>query len=131
MLPEDIKQRSTPTSDGCWNWDLCVDRYGYGKWDGKKAHRLAYELFVGPIPPGLTIDHVCWNKRCVNPDHLRVLEHADNASRQRSAQATRCKNGHEFTAENTYWRTPNCTGKRQCRACNRDAVRRHKSRRTA
>lgn len=131
MLPDKFKMRTTVAESGCWNWNLSVDRYGYGKCSGKKAHRVAYEIFVGPIPEGLTIDHICWNKICVNPAHLRVLGHLDNASRQRSAQATHCKNSHEFTPENTYWRTENCTGQRQCRTCNRMAARRYKNRRNA
>lgn len=64
----------------CWTWIACLQRNGYGKvgyrlGDGKYrtwlAHRLSYELLVGPIPPGLVIDHLCRNRACINPDHMR------------------------------------------------------------
>ena len=70
---------------GCWNWTGNIStKSGYGRVShGTKqyAHRVAYELFVGPIPAGLTIDHLCFNHRCVNPAHLEPVSFAENTRR--------------------------------------------------
>ena len=102
---------------------------GYGRWNGKLAHRLTYEATHGPIPSGLTLDHLCRNRRCVNPDHLEPVTNRENILRGTSPSAlhavqTACVNGHPFDAANT--RT-NANGSRSCRACNRAAVRRYQS----
>jgi hypothetical protein len=114
---------------GCWLWGRRLDKFGYGRAAGKLAHRMAYELMVGPIPGDLTIDHICFTADCVNPSHLRLLNRSENSARQRRALKTHCVNGHEFTPENTYPRNENMSGKRSCRQCNREAVRRYVERR--
>ena len=93
--------------------------HGYGTfwYEGKKvrAHRFAYERFVGRIPEGLELDHLCRVTRCVNPDHLEPVTRAENLRRASwpNARKTHCKRGHEFTSDNTYrWR-----GHRVCRTC--------------
>lgn len=75
---------------GCWEWTGTRDQRGYGlhaetqagvkkRW---RAHRVAYTLLVGPIPDGLTLDHLCRNTSCVNPDHLEAVSAAENNSRR-------------------------------------------------
>lgn len=75
----------------CWNWGGVVDAKGYGRFDlggrPQKAHRVAYELIVGPIPANLTIDHLCRNKLCVNPDHLEPVTNVENVRRAHAAAA--------------------------------------------
>lgn len=124
-------------TDTCWLWTAAADGYGYGRLTtngstrAPGAHRVAYELMVGPIPDGLTIDHLCRVKLCVNPAHLEVVTRAENArrgaidSRPNRPLKTHCKYGHEFTPENTYWR-PAGDG-RNCRTCLRDAHARRKA----
>lgn len=85
------------------------------------AHRLMWELCRGPIPDGLTVDHECHNRRCINPDHLRLLTHSQNASDNGFATRTHCPAGHAYDEANTY-RKPR-TGWRRCRTCDRDQAR--------
>lgn len=67
--------------DGCWFWLGTRAWKDYGKFDSTTAHRAAYEIFVGPIPAKLVIDHLCRNPRCVRPDHLEAVTHAENIRR--------------------------------------------------
>ena len=62
------------------------------------GHRLSYELFVGPIPEGLELDHLCRVKGCYNPDHLEAVTHQENTRRRSLAKPlkTHCKRGHEL-----------------------------------
>lgn len=69
---------------GCWLWPGCrLDRYAQVMVDGKnlRAHRAMYELLIGPIPPGLVLDHLCLTKACVNPDCLDPVTGAVNTQR--------------------------------------------------
>ncbi|KKK98629.1 hypothetical protein LCGC14_2640870, partial [marine sediment metagenome] len=71
--------------NGCWGWAgyLCGNGYGYIKINKRKirAHRFAYTQLVGEIPEGLTIDHLCRNRGCVNPSHLEVTTIGENVLR--------------------------------------------------
>jgi len=63
----------------CWLWMGCTDRAGYGVLSGRRAHRISWELHHGSIPPGKIVRHRCDNPSCVNPDHLLLGTHYDNA----------------------------------------------------
>jgi hypothetical protein len=113
-----------PELGQCWLWMGGLARgYGHFSDEGRKhvgAHCWAYEQLVGPIPDGLTLDHLCHNKRCVNPAHLEPVSRGENSRRgQRSIRTGCCSNDHEFTPENTYWHS----GRRHCRTCQRDRLR--------
>jgi hypothetical protein len=105
-------------TDGCWEWTAARNAYGYGTYwfNGKKgflAHRASYLMFVGPIPDGLQLDHLCRNRGCVRPDHLEAVEPVTNSRRGMVATKTECVRGHPFTVENT--RTSR--GYRECVTC--------------
>jgi hypothetical protein len=80
-------------SGDCWEWTGYTDQDGYGRVGvGRRvdqrtipAHRYAWELMVGPIPEGLEIDHLCFNRPCVNPDHLEPVTHTENMRRRHLA----------------------------------------------
>ncbi len=111
---------------GCWEW-TGAKRKGYGclREGGKgsrllDAHRLSYQLFVGPIPEGYDLHHRCENPGCVRPSHLEPLARRDHNFRGEgigtvNSRKTRCSRGHRYDEENTYlWR-----GHRHCRTCQR------------
>lgn len=66
---------------GCWLWQYSVSPQGYARWGKTYAHRRVYEQLRGPIPAGLSLDHLCRVPRCVNPDHLEPVTHAENVRR--------------------------------------------------
>lgn len=125
---------------GCWRWlgaRMSLKQNGYGgfKMNGRSrtAHRVAYEHFVGPIPTGLQIDHLCRNQSCVNPEHLEAVSNRVNCQRgnvgQHNARKTHCPKGHPYSGHNLKLRRRPRKGWREriCRACNN---RRSKPRRT-
>lgn len=123
-------------ASGCWPW-LRSGSKGYGRLVvrgvRKLAHRYFYEEMRGPIPSGLTLDHLCRNRACVNPWHLEPVTVRDNVLRGNglsavNARKTHCKRGHEFTEENTRHLSYRPVGRgRICRACERRRDRRRRA----
>lgn len=122
-VPERLWSR-IEMADGCWMWTGSRTRNGYGKVDigrsSQVAHRAVYTAVVGTIPLGMQLDHLCRNRRCVNPSHLEPVTPRTNKIR---AGGERCPNGHEY-ASRGYVST---SGERVCRACRTSRVRRYRS----
>lgn len=125
---------SVDDESGCWLWTGHVSRSGYvqfvtGGSDRQYAHRWAYEHFVGPIPEGRQLDHLCRTRHCVNPAHLEPVTPRENTLRAVSppsvnAAKTYCLNGHPFDEDNTL-RVPQG---RKCRTCRREIHKRYRMR---
>ena len=105
----------------CWvavGKGLNQDGYYRPKISGRlqMAHRLAYEVLIGPIPKGLELDHLCRNRACYNPWHLEPVTHKENVRRGTSHNGgkTHCPAGHEYNEENTH---VGSAGRRECRVC--------------
>ena len=88
LLPERIRARITVNARGCWIFGPRLNRNGYGRirWNGAEpvVHRLVWELLVGPIAPGLVLDHVkarCSSRACCNPAHLEPVTPRENVHR--------------------------------------------------
>ena len=118
-------------SGDCWEWTGALDGRGYGQtyipglYQPRRAHRVVYELLVGPIPDGLVIDHLCRNPSCVNPDHVEPVTQGTNI--RRALFRPMCKNGHRFDPA---WPLA-ANGRRRCRTCRNAWERADKARRRA
>ena len=118
-----------PGDNGCLEWTGSVSRDGYGRfrYQGRKAraHRVALELAGRIIPTGYEVDHLCRNRRCVNPHHLDVVTRRTHARRSIAATSQRCHAGHEYSPHNT---RIDPRGNRRCRACVAANTRRYQTR---
>lgn len=137
LLPASMADRITVADNGCWLWTGYIDPSGYGRThDARRygnpqvgAHRVVYELLVGPIPPGLHLDHTCHDaavcpggntcehRRCVNPAHLepvtpKVNNERSNSPSARQARRTHCVHGHPLPDKRI-----GRTQRRTCREC--------------
>ncbi len=115
-------------TNGCWLWRGHLNSSGYGRFKfvggEAKAHRVGYELFVGPIPDGLVLDHLCRNTWCVNPAHLEPVTGAENTLRGFGAAAinarkTHCNKGHPLSGSNLKIYVDSAGEHRRCLTCKR------------
>ena len=108
-----------PELGQCWIWLRKPNHDGYGIFSEGMAHRWSYMQARGEIPNGLEIDHLCSVRLCVRPSHLEAVTHIENIRRgnNHNRAKTSCRNGHPYTAENTY--TPAGSSARICRVCGR------------
>lgn len=115
-LPDRMSQKIKAADNGCWEWLSALDRDGYGRIHYKKKaryiHRVSYEFFIGKIPDGLMIDHLCRNPCCCRPDHLEPVTNSINQKRRK--KKIRCKRGHEFTDNNI---VIGSDGYKRCKEC--------------
>lgn len=119
---------------GCWVWQGARSGKGWDQGGGYSAfyfegrvtsgHRASYVIHRGPIPDGLTIDHLCCNTLCVNPTHLEPVTMAVNNARSAIGR-THCPRGHPYDEANTYLR-PDRKG-RDCRKCRCAVVQRNRA----
>lgn len=125
---------SLEPNTGCWLWTGTLrngDGYGCFRLSKKdfgtrrlvQAHRLCYQQLVGPIPTGLTLDHLCRARRCVNPAHLEPVTNAENIGRGNAGwrgAKTHCPKGHPYAGDNLITRPQRSGAKgfsRECREC--------------
>jgi len=108
-------------SAGCWNWSGALDEHGYGLvWVRPlpnrrimKAHRISWMLAGHPLAAHKVLHHICENRQCVNPAHLKLMTRGAHVGMHRAA-ITYCKHGHEYTFANTILTRD---GRRNCRTC--------------
>lgn len=129
--------------DACWLWMGYRNEWGYGMWiwgggsASTTAHRVAYMLESGPIPDGLTLDHLCRNRLCVNPAHLEPVTRGENNRRGYgwsgvNARLTHCRHGHPLSGENLQIaKRGNGQTFRVCRTCRIEKDRRYRTRKAA
>lgn len=137
-IGERIRRNITVDINGCWNWNNALNKWGYAKFtvgsrtNGTRrpcfVHRASYEWFVGPIPKGKVIDHLCRNNRCQNPSHLEPVTSKMNNDRNPNLPST--KNMLKLVC-------PKCCGpwtqlknRRQCKPCTLKYYKEYNDRRT-
>lgn len=114
--------RFVVAQSGCWEWTGRLNGSGYGAFTVgsiEGAHRVSYSWFVAQIPVGLEIDHLCRNKRCVNPLHLEAVTKSENQLRAIAARGC-CRNGHPLSPDTTrVWSVGGGRSARYCLTCKR------------
>lgn len=118
------------TETGCWQWLKSLTKDGYASkmlvsGVHRRAHHVVYEYFIGPIPGGLELDHLCRNRACVNPAHLEPVTHAEN--NRRAHVLERCPRGHDYS----YVSAGRRGRQKVCRTCAGENQRRSRARRRA
>lgn len=139
-VPADVIERFVGrvhvSEDGCWEWRGYIRKDGYGgvskggRW--MLAHRASYELFRGPIPEGMGLDHLCRVRSCVHPNHLEAVSQRENVLRSPVAPAavnahkTHCHKGHPLEGDNVYLnqRSDRPSPSRICKTCRKEYAQR-------
>lgn len=122
---ERFEKKFSVDENGCWVWNAALNNEGYGlfqvmyfgKWGMRLAHRLSYEVLVGPIPDGLDLDHLCRVRRCVNPHHLEPVTRRENALRGDGAWHGLCLAGLHDVNDPDNVKSNGRGGKRTCKPC--------------
>lgn len=119
---------------GCWDWQgkLNRDGYGYFTTDRKwwSAHKFFYVYIVGEVTEGLELDHLCRNRKCVNPEHLDPVTHLENVRRGDRVSREFCKNGHHLETVGIYKENGPHGKTKRCAECARIATRKYKENKT-
>ena len=130
-----LKLLSSTNPGGCWIWEggqkgPADHPYGAVKYKRRSwlAHRLAYEMLVGPIPDGMPLDHLCRVRLCFNPKHLEPVTTRTNLLRgltlpAENASKTHCKHGHPLSGDNLYVYTRDGISARACKTCRQNVCR--------
>lgn len=123
-LPPRMQAKIHLGDSGCWLWIAALNRNGYGLarfGRVRVAHRVTYELLVGPIPGGLDLDHLCRVRNCVNPSHLEPVTRRENLRRgeHNYRDATHCQQGHPYAGDNLRISPADGGLARICRECAR------------
>lgn len=123
--------------NGCWEFrggsrNGTRGQYRRISWDNKllSVHRLAYEIWVGPIEYGKTVDHVCGLTTCINPRHLRVVSAGENVRAHWHEQRGLCRNKKHELSQSEVWVTHRGRPSRQCRFCYDEKMKRYVRERT-
>lgn len=138
LLPINMREKILPSEESryngsqCWEWLGATNSKGYGcvtngKGKSVLSHRTAYQIIVGEIPEGMTIDHLCRNKTCLNTDHLEPVTTQEN-TRRHYATVTHCKKGHELSGDNVYRKKRSYGHQRVCRTCNYEYMKTYRAR---
>ena len=125
-----FKKVRIPSDDGCWEWIGCITGKGYGQFRRIKSHRWSYQWFYNmTIPSNVVADHICRNRICIRPDHIRLVSPRENVLvnsngfAAKNAIKTHCPSMHEYCGSNLYV-TPK--GDRRCLKCKSEAQKRWK-----
>lgn len=131
MLPAHVDAQIRRTSR-CWQWLGSTNQGGYGftqiNYVQRVAHRVVYEDAVGPIPSGLTLDHLCRNTDCVNPAHMEPVSMRENILRGHGAAAECARRTHCVVCQSPLIQGPT---QRYCLSCKRRSGREYMRRKRA
>jgi hypothetical protein len=116
--------------DGCWVWKGYIDKSGYGRLSinnrSEWVHRISFYIYNGFFPKdGMVVDHICRNRKCVNPEHLREATQRQNCLENSISRSylnslkTHCPKGHEYSEDNTKIKYRNNIKMRYCIECSR------------